>query len=479
MALICAAAVLGACLSGVDYQPYFQTAYFTRTAERLRSTQAAMAQGELSAGFGRALLTPALNAEQDDPAHGQFRMLPLAGFGSRKGRPATGVHDDVYIKAVALSVAGKTGVLVSADALIVPREVTELATARLARELHLERDQLYFSATHTHASLGGWGKGVVAEAFAGGFQPGVRVWWADRIVSAVAAALADMHPASFGHGVVTVPQHVRNRLVGALGRVDGDFAYLVVRQEGGRLGVVGSYGAHATVLSSGNMEFSADYPGYWQRAVESSTGGMAMFMAGGVGSHAPVAGDSGFKGAERMGTNLAHLVMEQIARTPLTNRVSFGLCGLTVDLPPLSPRVMDGIRLRPWLARRLLPVGDDTFMQAFRLDDLVWISSPCDFSGELAQPIKDSYRRRGFEVAVTSFNGDYIGYVVSSRYYHLGGYEPRLMSFFGPCVPDYLDDLARRLADAVIAAQPARAAASLNEARSGLSRSTASIPPRP
>jgi neutral ceramidase len=455
--------VLWLCVAGVDYQPYFSAPYFKLTTDRLQTNQLRLAQGDFAAGFGRAVLTPTLNSAEDDPVHGRFRMLPLAGFGNRKGRPATGVHDDVYVKAMALSAGGTTGVLVSVDALIVPREVTELAMARLDRELHLAREQVYLSASHTHASLGGWGEGMVAEAFAGGFQPGIRIWWADRIVSAVTAALADVRPASFGHGSVAAPQHVRNRLVGRLGRVNGEFGYMVVRQEGGKLGVIGSYGAHATVLSASNMEFSGDYPGYWQRAIESTTGGVAMFVAGGVGSHAPVAGDSGFKGAERMGTNLAQLVLEQVARTPLTNRVTFALCGLVVDLPPLSPRLTDGVRLRPWLARRLLPVRPDTFMQALRLDDMIWISSPCDFSGELALPIKDAYRPRGFEVAVTSFNGDYIGYVVSSRYYHLGGYEPRLMSFFGPCVPDYFDDLARQLAEAVI--QP------MNSARQSRNRS--------
>jgi hypothetical protein len=49
---------------------------------------------------------------------------------------------------------------------------------------------------------------------------------------------------------------------------------------------------------------------------------------------------------------------------------------------------------------------------------------------------------------VTSFNGDYIGYVIPDKYYHLGGYEPRTMSFFGPNTADYLDELLRALAAA-------------------------------
>lgn len=74
------------------------------------------------------------------------------------------------------------------------------------------------------------------------------------------------------------------------------------------------------------------------------------------------------------------------------------------------------------------------------------ISTPCDFSGELALGIKDCLRARGADAAITSFNGDYVGYVIPARYYHMSGYEPRLMSFFGPNVPDYFDEMIRAMA---------------------------------
>jgi neutral ceramidase len=435
-------------LDGVDYRPYLREPYYAETISRLHAEQAtnSIARGELAAGFGRALLTPTVNASQDDPPHGQFRSLPLAGYGNRHGKPATGVHDDLYVKAVALRVGDRLGVMLGADALIIPPEVTDAAMRRIESELKLSREQIYLSATHTHCSLGGWGEGRVAEAFAGGFQPGARVWFADRIVAAVRDALADLKPASFGHGQFAAPDFVHNRLVGELGKVDPEFSYALLKQNDGKLAVLGSYAAHATVLSGDMMEFSADYPGCWQRAVEQATGGTAVFLAGGIGSHSPVSGGKGIAGAERMGQALARSLVEQLPQTPLTNAIAFGIFGLELTLPPLNVRVTDGIRLRPWLAQRLMPVKKQSFIQAFRLDDSVWISTPCDFSGELALGIKDFLRTRGSSAVITSFNGDYIGYVISPRYYHLNGYEPRLMSFFGPNVPEYFDELIRTMA---------------------------------
>ena len=445
-AMAVAAGIL--CFDGVDSRPYFHESYYAETAARLR-TQAetnSLARGELAAGFGRVSLTPTVNVAQDFPAQGQFRALPLAGYGGRHGKPAKGVHDDLHVKAVALRVQGRTGVMAGADALIIPPAVAEKAVRRLEQEAGLTRAQVYLGATHTHSSLGAWGEGLVAESFSGGFQPEVRAWFADRIVAAVLDAIKDLKPARFGHGQFTASQYIRNRLVGGLGKVDPEFSYAVLEQEGGKRAVLGVYGAHATVLSSGMMEFSGDYPGSWQRAVEQATGGMAVFLAGGMGSHSPVPGARGLAGAEQMGQALGQMLIERLPQTPLTNSVTFGMLGLDVTLPPLNVRLSDGIRLRPWLAGKFVPAGSHSFLQVFRIDDSIWISTPCDFSGELALEIKDFLRARGSSAIITSFNGDYIGYVIPSRYYHLGGYESRLMSFFGPNVPDYFDELIRGLA---------------------------------
>lgn len=439
------------CLDVVDYRPYFRQPYYRDTVQRLATRVAtnSVADGELAAGFGQARLTPTLNASASEPSVGRFRSLPLAGYGDRQGRPATGVHDDLFVKAVAVRVANRLGILVGADALILPREVADLAITRLHEQLGLTREQLYLSATHTHCSIGGWGEGKIGEAFAGKFDPGSRVWFAECLVRAVRDAVADLKPASFGYGTFDAPQFVRNRLVGELGKVDPQFSFALLKQTSGRTAVLGSYAAHATVLSGSMMQFSADYPGYWRRAVEQRTGGMAVFLAGGVGSHGPAPPQGGLKGAEQMGQALAEALLEHLPQVSSTNRISFSTLALDVNLPPFNVRLSDSIRLRPWLAGRLLP-RRDSFLQVFRLANSLWISTPCDFSGELALRIKDFVHEKGSNAIITSFNGDYVGYVILPRYYHLNGYEPRLMSFYGPYVPDYFDELIRTMSEGIL-----------------------------
>jgi hypothetical protein len=146
-----------------------------------------------------------------------------------------------------------------------------------------------------------------------------------------------------------------------------------------------------------------------------------------------------------MGQGLAQAVLARLPSVPLTNQVTLGTLGMEVALPELHIRITDSLRLRPWLARRLLPVSPNTFLQVLVFSGTGWVSTPCDFSGELALEIKESCRARGTDAVLTSFNGDYMGYVIPHRYYHLDGYEPRLMSFFGPNIPDYFGELIRTL----------------------------------
>ena len=444
-------ALLGS-FRGLDYQPYFETGYYAKTMGRLAAATNAVhwAQGGLEVGMGRAILTPTLGGTNEDAAHGRFRAVPLAGFGNRQGKPATGVHDDVWAKAIAVRIEGQTAVWLGIDALIVPWEVADAVARQLAENPGLRREQLYLGATHTHSSLGGWGEGIVAEAFAGPFQPGVRIWMVNQMVAAARQAVADLKPGAFGQGSFPAPGFVRNRLVGARGGVDDEFAFVLFRQEAGAKAVLGSYAAHATVLGGGNYEFSADYPGAWQREVEKQTGGLTLFLAGGVGSHGPNAGGGGFEAAERMGRRLAEMLGERLPQLAMTNRTTLATLGCEVDLPELHTRLTDEWRLRPGLARRLLPVRPTTFLQAIRFGNRTWISTPCDFSGELARELKDFVRMRGGDTIVTSFNGDYLGYVIPARYYHLGGYEPRTMSFFGPDLPDYFTEVIRHLAMATV-----------------------------
>ncbi|MBL9139159.1 MAG: hypothetical protein JNK85_25045 [Verrucomicrobiales bacterium] len=448
------AGLLAATVAPVDRRGIEGLPCYLEAQQRMATASGAISEpvrlGELRAGFGKASLNPTLGADHDDGEAGRFVALPLAGYGNRDGRPAEGVHDDLWAKSVAFTVGGRTGLVVSADLLIIPREVADDAARRIADQCGVDRAAVYFGATHSHCSLGGWGEGKVAEAFAGGFRPAVRLWMARQLAAAAAAAVADLTPAAAGQAHFLAEDLVRNRLVGDAGRVDGTFALLRFRQADGDVATVGSFAAHATVLSGNFMQYGGDYPGYWQRGIEAASGGMAVFFAGAVGSHSPRPPEGGLEGARRMGEELARRSMEVLSKVETSPSLPVGWVTLTAPLPLLQPRIAEGWRLRAWLARRLLPVGGESRLQALRIGSSVWLSTPCDYSGELALELKEATADLGLQVAVTSFNGDYLGYVVPARYYSMNTYETRVMAFFGPQLPDYFDrllkDMTRRVA---------------------------------
>jgi hypothetical protein len=84
-------------------------------------------------------------------------------------------------------------------------------------------------------------------------------------------------------------------------------------------------------------------------------------------------------------------------------------------------------------------------LQAIRIGQFIWITAPCDFSGEYALQIKNALAVKGFAANVSSFNGSYVGYIIPGRYFYFDEYEPKTMGWFGPHMGEYTMDLIRQL----------------------------------
>lgn len=425
---------LASTLTTLDSRPFQQTDYYQQSLSRIQNpTNGWQSTGPLQAGFAKALLTPPLNP------------IPLAGFGNRKGAPATGVHDDVFSRAIALRVGTNTLIFISADALIIPREVADITASRLASESNLPRHSIYFGATHTHASLGAWGRGTVGEMFAGPFNPKSLTWFSDSLLNAATNAIATLAPASLSTSSFEAPSLVRNRLIGESGPKEPTFSCLWVRKSNGDQAVLGTFSAHATVIGSSNMQFSGDYPGAWSQALEKQGLQVALFLAGPVASHSPAPPSGGFEGATAMGNQLANLTLQNLPQNPATNEITLKTQGAFIKLPHLQPRITRSIALRPWIAKRLLISEPNAFIQTIALNNTLYTSTPCDFSDELGDAIDATLPNENWSSVYTSFNGDYTGYVIPSKYYTLPGYESRTMAFYGPGFADYLAALLGEL----------------------------------
>ncbi len=435
-------------LTPVDITPYFETDYYRTSRMQLDSLllQKRVRSGPLHAGFSKISFTPRFISSGNPQKADEFNRLPLAGYGNRKGKLTDKIHDSLFVKCVALKVDDATVFLVALDLLIVPQEIRFAVAQRLGEIAGIIREQLYFSATHSHSSLGGWGKGFVAESFAGPFDARVRQWITAQTVAAILSAKKDLAPACWVYGTFRAPDFIRNRLIGEKGRVNDRFDFLYFEKEKNHSAVIGFYGAHATVLSDDNMQCSADYPGYWQRAIEGKIpGSTALFFAGSVGSHRPAGQGKAFARAKNIGLALADSVIRRLDDFSAKTELNFKALTLSLTLPPSQIRLLEDWRLRPVWGQKLMSIPPTVSLQTLQLNDFILATTPCDFSGELALQIHDALQQKGVHSTISSFNGDYVGYIIPGKYYHLPEYEPRLMGWFGPYMGDYTTELLLRL----------------------------------
>lgn len=214
--------------------------------------------------------------------------------------------------------------------------------------------------------------------------------------------------------------------------------------------ILGSFSSHSTTLGADNLQFSAEYPGYWARKIESSGADLAIFFGGSMGSQSPSSKGNGFDKPKYIGEALADSLLSRLPGVTLSPVLENASMSLKMDLPDYNMRITTRLNLATFLTNKLMPEPQNVYLQVARLGKLVWITTPCDFSGEYAVQIKNDLAAKGFESMVTSFNGSYVGYIVPGRYFYLDEYESKLMGWFGPNMGDYTMDLIGQLTGAII-----------------------------
>jgi len=444
--LLCLFLVFLLATSSVKRSSYYEEDYYTRTVSRIDSISKSISSGNdsLKAGFARVSITPVLSSSDNDWENGIFTYVPLAGYGARKGKPATGIHDSLFVRSVALQSGGKLVILVTADLLIMPPQITDTITLILSKR-GIAREQLFFSATHSHSSLGGWGPGFIGKQFAGRPDRGIQKWIVIKTCESVLSAIDDLKPAEIGTGCFNAEGYTRNRFIGESGTKNNDFCFITIGQINSKKAIIGSFSAHATSLGDDNMEISADYPGYWSRSMESTTADIALFFAGATGSQSLVAEGEGFGKAEWLGEALADSLNGVLKGITSTGRPEFSYVSLKMHLPEYHIRLTKKINLSTYVSKKLMPMPENVYLQALRISNMVWITTPADFSGEYALQLKNALLAEGFNCNVSSFNGSYVGYIVPGKYFYLQEYESGLMGWFGPNMGDYTMEMISRI----------------------------------
>lgn len=248
-----------------------------------------------------------------------------------------------------------------------------------------------------------------------------------------------------------MPHLIRNRIIGETGRLNDKFTIISVKQNEGKHAAIGIFAAHPTTISTWNDKFSGDYPGYFQRALEQKGIDMTMFYAGTVGSHTNRGQGEKYEKPKYIGEILADSAMVILNDLEYTEKAELSLLASEIEIPKLQLlRITDKFRLSPWFGKKLMPELKSIVLQGFKINNFVWVAMPYELSGEYAIDLKNALELKGFNSAFTSFNGQYLGYIVPSKYYYFDTYETSLMGWYGNSMGDYLMELNYKLANNLI-----------------------------
>ena len=201
----------------------------------------------------------------------------MAGFDN--DRKATGVHDDLWARAVAVSDGRLKVAIVSVDLIGVFH--ADVLKAREALQAKAPGAALVVASTHNHEgpdTMGLWGSG----RFSTGVDPQYLASVRQAIVEAAAEALSRLAPARLVLGKARTPGLIED---GRLPKVIDDTLVTMqaIGEDGRTLGTVVNWSSHPEALGAKNTLVTSDFPHYLRGRMEERLGGTCVFLVGSIG----------------------------------------------------------------------------------------------------------------------------------------------------------------------------------------------------
>ncbi len=268
--------------------------------------------GELRAGAAKKVITPELKAGA--PVY-------LAGFGNN--RRATGVHDDLCARCMALSAGAKPVVLCGVDSIGLFLEDVQKIRERVPAA------QVVVAATHDHEApdtMGLWGSAMGVS----GIDERYNQLVIERTAEAAAEAVRLLRPARLKLARYHAPEldgFIHDNRPPVVH--DSELVVLSATGKDGRpIGTLVNWANHPETLGSGNTLITADYAGYLYSRLEERLGGVAVLLVGAIGGmqsplgakvNDPATGqpapDASFRKAELIGRRVADLAADAVTKS--------------------------------------------------------------------------------------------------------------------------------------------------------------------
>ena len=400
----------------------------------------------LTANVASIDLTPSLEMQ-----------FALGGYGERMSKPAEGVHDRIWAKALVLKEGNKKYAIVTLDILGLPPNVKP----QLLKVLSVDGwndENIMLLPSHSHTSLDMTAlndKNNLNSPQIGIFQPELLEHVISSLAKVIREADKDLQVVSIGTSNTIVDGMNRNRR----GEPDVDKGLTVTRidcKNGKPMAVLVNWTAHPTFMSENDMHVSGGWPGYLQRELEQwiGDGATVMYYNGAEGDQSPIgiSGVSHYEKAENYGRALAIKAFTIYKNIETKLEIEFVFNYNKVVLP--KQRVHSSFMETGGAEYNLTPEALDavlhvmsptsTSIGAVRIGDLLIVGAPGELAAGLGLHIKNQLIENGIKYpTIGGLANEWISYILSAdQYNHGAGYEASV-SFYG-------DKLGKIIIDAMI-----------------------------
>lgn len=387
----------------------------------------------IRAGWGIASITPS-------------KPVRLTG---KNFTPYQQVYDSVYVRTFLLDNGKNKVLLINYDLWIIhPRLANEIR--RMVHDKYPQINGLYFTANHSHTSIGGWASGLLGTLVVGGNSQETIDFIADQTAKSIDRADSRLKETRIGFGSIATDGLVTNRL-NEDGYTDRQLRVLKLEHQQGQKAAFNTFSAHSVFMDKDINTLSADYSGPFLNLLQKNNKiDFGAFAPGATGSHTPIGRkpfelDKMIHYASRLADYFVKLESQVITEETLELKYA----ELPVDLRSPHFRISNSYRFRPWLFE--LVMGEvQPRITVLKIGKTVLVGLPLELSGEFYPEFNEVCERRGLNLMITTFNGWYLGYAPPKKYYYtLRRAETRDMNWFGPENGEYFAELIQRILEIV------------------------------
>ena len=370
----------------------------------------------------------------------------LGGYGERMNKPAEGIHDPIFAKALVTKMGSKKYMIITLDLLGIPSNVKSDLIKRIPG-MGWSIENIMLLPSHSHGSLEMAAlnsKNLLNNPNLGIFQPELLEFILKKLEILVREVDKNYQSVKIATGSKMLDGLNRNR------RKDPDIdkELIVTRidlNNGKPLAVLVNWTAHPTFLGGQDMLVSAEWPGYLQTNLQNliGKGVTAMYFNGSEGDQSTVLSSDkkGYEKIEIYGKIIAEKAFDLFKQIKPLEVKEFDYSYQIVPLPEHAahPSFMKTGGEEYGLNEQTVKIVMEVLgpsrvgMGAIRIGDLLISGIPGELTAVLGQKVKSTIKESGIKyVAIGGLANEWIGYILSRDQYLYGeGYESS-MSFYGP-----------------------------------------------